>query len=396
VPSKDAIDLLGQLDGGNNPDYTTTVSDNGDTTPPNNKGFNFTGGGNADFNELSTTLWVADTANNRVLGFTTDGDYTFDASDRVADFVLGQTNLDTNAPGTLDTQMDTPTDIVAGQDMVIVADSGNNRVLIFDLTSNPLSEPGTDNPAQYVLGQTDFGSKTTGNALNQMNNPRGVGFDDSINLYVVDTGNNRVLGFNGIPGANNANAQYVLGQTGPGQSSPSVSATGMNAPEDVTGGMNDAWTHRIFIADTGNNRVMVFNTSDITEHGVAAAAVLGQPDKDSSDAATSQAGMDTPRGVHYLYDDGDNNLPGHLYVADTENNRVLVYDLYTGAISDGQDAVGVFGQPDFTSKNFAWGQDGLRGPTGVAGEHTDVPVTRSFIVDGGNHRVMVHDECPKI
>ena len=75
---------------------------------------------------------------------------------------------------------------------------------------------------------------------------------------------------------------------------------------------------------------------------------------------------------------------GSLYVADTQNNRVLVY---TGTISTGMNATIVLGQTDFsTNTNNAGGlgASSLSVPAGVAVDGSG----NLYVADTGNHRVL--------
>src|SRR5581483_3308325 len=90
-----------------------------------------------------------------------------------------------------------------------------------------------------------------------------------------------------------------------------------------------------------NNRVLRFEPPFST--GQPAALVFGQPDFTHT-ACNRGAGVaaDTLCAPGGMILDG----PGNLYVADHNNNRVL---LYPPPFSTGMSASGVFGQPDFTS-----------------------------------------------
>jgi len=77
---------------------------------------------------------------------------------------------------------------------------------------------------------------------------------------------------------------------------------------------------RLYIADGGNDRVLIYNTIPTT-NAAAADIVLGQTDF-VTDAPTDGADtMDAPSGL--AWDPVNQNL----YVADTYNQRVLVYTM---------------------------------------------------------------------
>ncbi|MEP6714894.1 MAG: hypothetical protein ABJC09_04930, partial [Terriglobia bacterium] len=75
---------------------------------------------------------------------------------------------------------------------VYIADGGNHRILGFRYTTQ--LKPGA--VADVIMGQTDrFGNQAQGgsNRSSGLNSPSGLAVDASGNLYVADTGNNRVL-----------------------------------------------------------------------------------------------------------------------------------------------------------------------------------------------------------
>jgi hypothetical protein len=76
-----------------------------------------------------------------------------------------------------------------------VADTGNNRVLRFPYDPN-LTPPRPRMGADVVLGQNSFTSNGAGSGLNQMRVPVAVRVDGSGNVYVADyAGNSRILVF---------------------------------------------------------------------------------------------------------------------------------------------------------------------------------------------------------
>ncbi|WP_326523910.1 hypothetical protein [Sphingomonas sp.] len=90
---------------------------------------------------------------------------------------------------------------------MVVADPGNHRVLIWNTI--PAT---TGQPADIVLGQPDFASVTAGTGAARMSTPTGVAIIDGA-LLVADAGNDRVLVFDPLPTASGAAAAQVLGQS---------------------------------------------------------------------------------------------------------------------------------------------------------------------------------------
>src|SRR5207302_5709928 len=112
--------------------------------------------------------------------------------------------------------------------------------------------------ANVVLGQPDFTTTTENIAANQsaMRLPTAVA-SDGVHVVVADTNHNRVLIWNRIPTTNNAPADVVVGQasfTTANQPGNVPSAKSMRGPQGV-------WIQngRLYVADTQNNRVLIFN-----------------------------------------------------------------------------------------------------------------------------------------
>ena len=163
---------------------------------------------------------------------------------------------------------------------------------------------------------------------------------------------------------NGENAVGVVGQTD-SEGDPSfttnnsnnniLDGTGFNAPRGVA---LDSSGHRLFVGDEYNHRVLVFELDDNNDLiDREADYVLGQPDFSSNSATTTASGLNTLRDIDY---DDTNDW---LFVTDYFNNRIVVYDV--ASITNGEDAIYVFGQQDFTSSVATTTQSGLNNPRGV-------------------------------
>jgi hypothetical protein len=112
-----------------------------------------------------------------------------------------------------------------------------------------------------VYGQAGSFATNTANSggisANTLNLPAGVALDGSGDLYVADSSNNRTLFFSG----SSTTATRVYGQAGSfttnTANSGGVSASTLNSPGSVIIDSNNI----IYIADTQNNRVLVFQTA---------------------------------------------------------------------------------------------------------------------------------------
>lgn|GEM_PF-4039786 len=73
-------------------------------------------------------------------------------------------------------------------------------------------------------------------------------------------------------------------------------------------------------------------------------------------------------------------------MADQYNHRVVVCNVVS--VTNGQEAVAVLGQSNFTSGGAATSATGVYRPTGVT---YDAGAQRLFVADYSNHRVVVHN-----
>ena len=234
-------------------------------------------------------------------------------------------------------------------------------------------------PADIVLGQANFSGVLANRggaaAGDTVSGPTGVAICGS-RLFVADTTNNRVLVWNTFPTQNGQSADFALGQPNLSGVGVGTSATTFSGPEDVY-----CDGQRAYVADTMNNRVLIWNSIP-SASGTAANVAVGQPDLTSGGLVLSAAGMNRPKGVFA-------QAGGALVVGDTINNRVLIFD--TIPTVDGTSASRVLGQPDFMSNTANNGGPGvgLNEPEGVSVDAQG----RLFAVEKVNNRVSV---WPKI
>ena len=125
----------------------------------------------------------------------------------------------------------------------------------------------TGQEADIVLNW--FGFDNSGGPL-MFNHPGAVA-TDGIHLILADTWNNRILIWNSLPEGNEP-PDVVLGQKDFYSNDPGIGPDKFNWPVGVA---TDG--ERLFVADTYNNRIMVW-TEFPTENGEPADIVLGAPD----------------------------------------------------------------------------------------------------------------------
>ena len=329
-------------------------------------------------------LLVQDYNNNRILIYNSIPT----ADNAAADNVIGQPNLVTNEAnngGLSARSLYLPAGVESDGTKVFIADLFNNRVLIYN--SVPTSNFA---PADTVIGQPDMTSNsanqtTTWTRSNTMAQPRFVAFAGS-KMLVSEYTNNRVLIYNSIPTGNNAAADLVIGQPGmtTGEANNGgVSASSLSWPEAIC-----CAAGKLFVCDRLNNRVLIFNSLPSANHA-AADVVIGQADMNSNlinaglGASSCAANtLYTPSG---LYCDGT-----RLFIADINNNRVLIFNTIPSANNASADIV--IGQPNMTSNtanNGGLSAKSLYTPTDVFFDGTKL-----FIADYRNNRILIYNSLP--
>jgi uncharacterized protein (TIGR03437 family) len=345
------------------PNATCTATANGSCKAPNNGNPQPTAGtlsGPTGALYTGTDLYLADALNNRVLDLPQQG-ATFGAATRW----LGQDFPYQNAPNLIEGREFQFTGTVNGSSFsdagmaidnrsgtphLYVADPYNNRVLGFkDLRT---FQNGAKNKADIVIGQADFttalvnyptGSANTPNKSG-LNRPIGLVVDANGNLYVADSLNGRVLRFpcpftyagletNAACTANGSApepADLVLGQQNFNATIPDLTANNMAIPYGLafSPSCNTATQacpapNGLLVSDQYFNRVLYIPTTNGTftagtDNGKAATVVFGQSSFSAGNAGSSLAQMSSPH--HIASDTG-----GLVYVADTGNNRVLIF-----------------------------------------------------------------------
>lgn len=287
-----------------------------------------------------------------------------------ASYVIGQANFTSNQSNqggsASATTLNQPLGVAMVGSKLVVVDQGNNRVLIYNSipTSNNVS-------ADVVIGQADMtgtqanrGGSAASNTLDQ---PYGV-TSDGVRLLISDMQNDRILIYNSLPSSNGSSADVVIGQSDMTGSSYDLNQTRMAGPMGIH---FDPASGKLSIADNGNNRVPIYNNIP-TSNGAAADVVVGQTDFDSDTSDNTASTLWMPYDAKIF-----NNK---LFVADTTNWRVLIFDSIP--TTNGESADLVVGQPDLNTANWD-------GPTAA---DTDFPTGVSY--DG--QRLYMSDWAPRV
>ncbi|MFN8667379.1 MAG: NHL repeat-containing protein [Gemmatimonadaceae bacterium] len=320
---------------------------------------------------------VADSGNHRVLIWhrppTRDG--------AAADVVLGQPDFEHEGAkaGGADVErgLHLPTGVAVIDGRLVVADAWHHRLLVWHtIPSTSYTRP------DVVIGQASLldiepnrGGDVSASTLYW---PYGFGMGAGW-FWIADTGNRRVLGWPSLP-LDGEPAHVVLGQSSPNENSE-------NRGGDVRGD-SFRWPHAVagddrslYIADAGNHRIVGWTPRPMADR--AADLVLGQRDFVSNEELPHRKqGAHRLRFPYALASGAD-----RLAVADTANNRILLWrSLPRAGVQRPADAV--LGQLDFDAAGEnRWksvGADTLCWPYGIAMHGNTLA-----IADSGNNRVVI-------
>ncbi|MCC7496537.1 MAG: hypothetical protein IT160_03090 [Bryobacterales bacterium] len=370
--------------------------------------------------------------NNRVLIYPPAGNWLPQPSDPPAQgtrcpicvgdasIVLGQPDFSTtNFIAPTQSSLRQPTAVATDGTMLAVADTDNNRILIW---KNIPSSNGA--PADYVLGQPNFtsnrvvGSGTSTPNATSLRGPQGVWIDNG-RLFVADTQNHRVLIWTRSISQNGQAADIVVGQQNfTAHVEPDLTKT--NLETDASNLLNPVSVTtdpmgRMFVADLGHNRVLIWKNIP-TSNNPPADFEIGQPDMTHAfanyvlDDSNGDGKVDDPTGLcpsNGTDSDGNPTYPSlcattlnfpryalsdgtRLFVADGGNDRVLIFNSIPQANAAAADIV--LGQPNFEINQnsdaanplYRSSTDSVRTPSSLAWDGTNL-----FVSDPYNRRVLV-------
>jgi hypothetical protein len=239
------------------------------------------------------------------------------------------------------------------------ADTGNNKVRKI-VTPTAIHVDTVTTIAG--TGSPSFGGDENQATSAQLHGPTGVAVDSHGDVFIADSGNNRVREINTsgiistVAGTGSCGKKKDLGNGGPATQASLCNPTGIVV--DHTGDL--------FISDTGHDMVRE------VPHGgpIVAFAGIGKPGYKGDGGLAVDARLKTPTGLAI-------DAVGDVYIADTDNNTVRV--VKNGIISTlargdqhgrGRDPKGS-------------GASGLKRPTGLGVD----PSGDMFIADTGNNRI---------
>lgn len=384
-----------------------------------------------DVSSDGTRLAVADFGNNRVLIWNTLPTQNGQLPDVVLGQPGASVGIPNNPPIRSALQFRGPVGIASDGTRLVLSDSQSHRVLIWQRIPRDGKTPpdvvlGQPNDT-VILPNTGMSMPNE----STLSSPAGVSLDGG-RLVVADSSNNRVLVWNQIPTKNAAPADQVIGQPGFLTGTPKASTIGLNQPQSVVlangtllisdfnynrvliyrdpfrpnptpevvigqpdlstitannGGQSArslsnprellVYKGKLLVADRGNNRVLIWNTLPVINFSPAD-VVVGQIDFTNSYTRTDRSRLALPRGL-LVHND-------RLYISAAQQNRILYWNQIP--TSNGQRADGVIGQSDFVSSvpnstDLPW-IERLSAPSNLI-----VVEDQLFIADTVNNRLVV-------
>ena len=361
--------------------------------------------------ENSGILYVADTDNNRIQMLSVTGGSSSDTLSFSDKF---------GSSGNDEDEFDKPADLAINNngDKLYVADSENNRIKTYELTNGDNCSSGNDEIINdEVCFDDDFGSPGSNTGRFDIPTDLAVSKDNG-DIYVVDSDNNRVQRFNS--NGNYDNLEFGSDRSNDDEYLGTPSAIAIDRKSDYIyvadtardsisvfdkdgdfkfkfedDGSNDDFTNPsgmviddsnqiLYVADTDNNRIRIFELTD----GDNCPSGTDEVENDEvcfvddfGSSGSTEGKFDKPKGLTY---DDDNDL---LYVADTDNNRIQVFEIISGnncpsgtdEIIDGVCFVEEFGSSGSTDGRF-------NSPSGLA---IDLENGILYVADTDNNRIQM-------
>ncbi|MEM7115242.1 MAG: 6-bladed beta-propeller [Chloroflexota bacterium] len=377
----------GSVDGSSGAEICTSNCSDGSSGSSDGE-FNTASGITVD---SSGNVYVADTANNRVQKFDSNGNHL----------------LTIGGSGTGAGRFNNPKDVaVDSSGNIFVADSGNNRIQKFNSSGSFLRMWGGEVGRSIDIWQRynicTGGCSVGINVLSDIgyfDNPSGIAVDAAGNVFVADTGKNRIQKFD-----NDGFADLVWGAGVNGGPNPEIcrgSACVSGLTSGTEGGFMNApigiavdASGNVYVADTGKNRIQKFdyegNFVSMWGSGVnggSGAEVCTNLCSNGS-SGTGEGEFNNPVGLA-------TDSSGNVYVADTGNHRVQKF------AGDGNFEVmwgsGVAGGSGFESctsgcssgSSSGTGGGEFNSPAGIAVDSSG----NTYVSDTNNHRVQTFSQA---
>jgi uncharacterized membrane protein/sugar lactone lactonase YvrE len=259
----------------------------------------------------------------------------------------------------------------SGSTVIYKVGEGTNLPPLPTPTPVPQVDPNVPPGSMFTLG-------ASGINRGQFNVPRGIARDAEGNFYVVDTGNLRIQKFDST---GKWLAMFGNGRgDGDGQFKRYEDpTTGAEAMGTGPGGIAVDPSGNVYVADTWNHRIQKFDSTGKFVTTWGSFVYLG--DASAVEDAERDRKFYGPRGLAI-------GPEGDLYVTDTGNKRVLVFD-QNGAFKRKIES-GV--APGKTAPDYPFSAPGeMNEPMGIAVDGSG----NVYVADRDNHRIQKFDNAGK-
>jgi hypothetical protein len=298
--------------------------------------------------DAAGNVYVADTNNNEVRKLAAGtGTATVFAGTGVAGF-LGDGGPPSSA------QLSGPQAVtVDAAGNVYIADTGNNRIRVVSAATGNIST---------LAGGTTAGSTGDGGLASAalLSGPQDVAVDPAGNVYIADTGSNKVR-------VVNVQSGYILTVAGTGVAGTPATGLATGSPLNAPGGVAADNRGDVYLSDTGNNvvrEVVGGQIMTVAGNGTAATSGDGGPATAASINGPGHLGLDAA---------------GDVYVAGTAGNRVREVSAATGFIA----TIAGTGTAGVSANGLLATNSALSGPKGVKIDS----LGNVYVVDTGNNRI---------
>ncbi|ABX12943.1 Fibronectin type III domain protein [Nitrosopumilus maritimus SCM1] len=322
--------------------------------------------------------------------------------------------------GSDDDELDNPTDVIVksnGREIYVV-DNNNNRINVFDDDGDADFLYGTFCNVAQIQDCNDNADGAEEDGDGQFNTPLYIAMDALGKFFVVDSENERVQVFDDdgefqfkLGSSDSGDDEYLGGAQGvtiqdssrkifvSNTENDSISVFGstgnflfdfdsFNGNDDFTNPSEmiiDNSNDLLYVADSGNDRIVIFEIVDGTTcpdgtiesvDGICYVKEFGSSGDDEGE-------FDDPSGLAL---NSENDL---LYVSDSDNDRIQIFEIVDGTTCpDGTDEIidGVCFVDEFGSTGTADGQ--FDSPLGIALDNSNDLL---YVADSKNDRIQVFD-----
>ena len=223
-----------------------------------------------------------------------------------------------------------------GAGNLYIADTGNNVIRMISPPAGIITTVAGNSAGNVCAENTDAVGDGCPATAAILNSPQGITVDSGGNLYIADTGNQRIRRVDAVTG-------MITTVAGNGDLSPDGNGMGTFSGDNglaINAGLSlpyavvfDA-SGNMFIPDSANNRIRKVNASGV----ISTVAGGGNAGSYCDNGPANNTELDTPTSVAV-------DAAGNLYIADTQDSCIRRIDFAVGTVT----AIALNGYTDITS-----------------------------------------------